>query len=165
MILVEPTNSLLMCADVFRFCNCVLNHQAHPLQSCYILNLNKVCGMWKTKFEHCICIEVCQCSAFSRPVHRWQQHAIKWKWCLCSYHMVLIHFSQHCSRTHCAILVLLSAALTGEKAKIVRGARERTCWVFSLLIRKLCCGYGLLFITISSLPDFGRNFVPFLKYY
>jgi hypothetical protein len=50
-------------------------------------------------------------------VDRLQQLAIKWKWCLCSYHMVLIHFSQHCSRTHCVILVLLSVALTGEKAK------------------------------------------------
>jgi hypothetical protein len=50
-------------------------------------------------------------------VDRLQQLAIKWKWCLCSYHMVLIHFSQHCSRTPCVILVLLSVALTGEKAK------------------------------------------------
>jgi hypothetical protein len=57
---------------------------------------------------------------------RWQQHAVKWRWYLCSFHMELILFSQLCSKTHCVILVLLSAALTGESRRFVRCSCKET---------------------------------------
>jgi hypothetical protein len=109
-----------MCVDLFRFYNHLLNHQTASFQYCHLSKFNKVCGMWKTKFSLCRSMLV-QCSL---SVDRWQQLAIKWKWCLCSYPMVLIHFSQRCSRIHCVILVLLSVAVTGERAKSLCGAHK-----------------------------------------
>jgi len=136
----EPMGQVAAACNQMEMVSLLLSHGAHPFLTtllkdwlCYSGAAQHGSYRWESK-------EFVKCS-YKSLWDRLQQRAIKWKWCLCSYHMVLIHFFQHCSRTHCVILVLLSVALTGEKAKSLWGVHKRAYGVsysFHKLKRSEC---------------------------